>query len=142
MYKLLIALSILTVGCNNNPVSSHEIFDFEVTMKNYELSNDDYYHIQLDDVNQTLEKLIVNTYRSDIQKISWSASDTYELEINGIMYEVDLVNSASYTDNGIAYTMLGLYPDMVGDTISISAFYIDYENGSQEYEDIIEIILE
>ena len=111
-------------------------------MKNYELSNDDYYHIQLDDVNQTLEKLIVNTYRSDIQKISWSASDTYELEINGIMYEVDLVNSASYTDNGIAYTMLGLYPDMVGDTISISAFYIDYENGSQEYEDIIEIILE
>ena len=80
-----------------------------------------------------------NTNRTDIQKVYWVADKIYEYEYNGVTFEVDIVNPASYTDNGYGYTMFGPFPTMVGDTVMVISYYNDWEN---DYSDTIKIILE
>ena len=50
------------------------------------------------------------------------------------------INHYSYTDDGVAHTVLGPWEVMVGDTIGVYTTYVD-ECGTDHY-DIIKVILE
>ena len=136
---LLITLSLIMIGCEDNPMSSYPVYDFNVVIENYETDTNGYYHLELNSDSQTLQKLTAYTDNPTIQKIYWDADKTYQYEYNGIMFDVDIINHASYTnENGEAFTMFGPHPSMVGDTVNVICYYDDYN----EYFKTIKIILE
>ena len=138
MKNILLILILILVGCEN-PMEPQEQYQFDVYVENVEPDENNFYHLELDDNNQTLQRLVANTNRNDIQKVYWVADKIYEYEYNGVLFEVDIVNPASYTDDGYAYTMFGPFPTMVGDTVTIVSYYNDWE---YDYENTIKIILE
>ena len=73
--------------------------------------------------NQTFTTLRAQTGSKDIyQKLAWAANK--EVLLNGIWTNV--VNTTSYTnEEGIAYTVLGVWKESVSDTITI---YCGYDN--------------
>jgi hypothetical protein len=137
--KIILPIVILIlVGCEN-PMEPHEEYQFDISVENSIPDENNFYHLELDNNNQTLQRLVANTNRTDIQKVYWEADQIYEYEYNGVTFEVDIVNPASYTDNGYGYTMFGPFPTMVGDTVVIASYYNDWE---YNYSDTIKIILE
>ena len=138
MKNILLILILILVGCEN-PMEPQEEYQFDISVENVEPDENNFYHLELDDDNQTLQRLVANTNRNDIQKVYWVADKIYEYEYNGVTFEVDVVNPASYTDDGYAYTMFGPFPTMVGDTVTIVSYYNDWE---YDYSDTIKIILE
>ena len=138
MKNILPILILILVGCEN-PMEPQEEYQFDISVENVEPDENNFYHLELDDDNQTLQRLVANTNRNDIQKVYWVADKIYEYEYNGVTFEVDVVNPASYTDDGYAYTMFGPFPTMVGDTVTIVSYYNDWE---YDYSDTIKIILE
>ena len=138
MKNILLILILILVGCEN-PMEPQEQYQFDVYVENVEPDENNFYHLELDDNNQTLQRLVANTNRNDIQKVYWVADKIYEYEYNGVLFEVDIVNPTSYTDDGYAYTMFGPFPTMVGDTVTIVSYYNDWE---YDYENTIKIILE
>ena len=138
MKYILSLLILILIGCES-PLESQPQYEFEINVEDMNPDENNYFHLELDDNNQTLKKLVANTNRTDIQKVYWKADKVYEHEYNGVIFEVDIVNPASYTDNGYAYTMFGPFPTMVGDTVMIISYYNDWH---YDYEDTIKIVLE
>ena len=142
MFRLNLLISfilLIIVGCDDNPMSSFPTYDFDVVMENHEIDGSDYYHLELDSDSQTLQKLIAYTNNPNIQKVYWEADKTYQYEYNGIMFDVDIINHASYTNSdGEAFTMFGPHPNMIGDTVTVFCYY----NDNYDYSKIINIILE
>ena len=52
----------------------------------------------------------------------------------------NLVNFSSYTDNGAAHTVLGVWEQFIGDTIKVYSGYVDECNN--QYIDSIEVIID
>jgi len=97
-----------------------------------------YYHIELlEGYNQTFSTLDANTGSTFlIQKVYWGSD-------KGIMYggePVSCVNPASYTDNGVAHTVLSVWKVMVTDTITVYAGY--YDDCHVEHMDSIKVIVD
>jgi hypothetical protein len=136
--KLLFVVIIILVGCEN-PMEPQEEYQFDISIENILPDENQFYHLELDNNNQTLQRLVANTNRTDIQKVYWVADKTYEYEYNGITFEVDIVNHASYTNDGYAHTMFGPFPTMIGDTVTVTSYYNDWE---YDYSNTIKIILE
>ena len=139
---LYIFIYTLLVGCDTQTTQPGTETDYflEVTAPNLELDVNGYYHIEfLDSYSQTFTTLDANTGSEILhQKVSWdSDSGIYE------SYTDDLVNSvnpASYTNNGIAHTVLSVWEENIGDTITVYAWYRD-EN-STEYINYLRVIVE
>ena len=140
--KLFIYIFIYTllVGCNiQDPLSNNECESdcfLEVSAPSLQMDGNGYYHIEwLEGYNQTFSTLDANTGSTFlIQKVYWSSD-------SGIEYGntfVSSVNPASYTDNGIAHTVLAVWEEMIGDTITVYAGY--YDDCSNEHKDIIKFI--
>ena len=128
--KLFIYIFIYTllVGCDTqNPLNNEECeSDFMMNVEAPELEMDEngYYHIEwLEGYNQTFSTLDANTGSTFlVQKVYWNSD-------SGIEYGgefVSCVNPASYTNNGIAHTVMAVWEEMVGDTIMIYAGFTDW----------------
>ena len=92
--------------------------------------------LMLEGYNQTFSTLNANTGSNGIQKVYWSSD-------RGITYggePVSCVNSASYTDNGIAHTVLSVWGVMITDTITVYAGY--HDDCDIEHVDSIKVIVE
>ena len=57
---LFISLSLIMIGCEDNPMSSYPVYDFDVTIENYETDVNGYYHLQLESNSQTLQKIYLS----------------------------------------------------------------------------------
>ena len=81
-----------------------------------------YYHTEwLEGYNQTFNTLEVITNAYGYNKIYWGCD-------SGIEYGgefVSCVNPASYTNNGTAHTVMAVWEEMIGDTITIYAMFED-----------------
>ena len=142
---IYIFIYTLLVGCNTqNPLSSDN--DNECTTDCYlnieapslQMDENGYYHIEwLEGYNQTFSTLDANTGSTFlIQKVHWNSD-------SGIEYGgefVSCVNPASYTDNGIAHTVLSVWEVMITDTITVYAGY--YDECDIEHMDSIKVIVE
>lgn len=136
---LLISLSLIVIGCDDNPMSVNQVYDFDVVIENNQVDNNGYYHLELESDSQTLQKLTAYTDNPTIQRVYWDADKTYQYDYNGVTFDVDIINHASYTnDDGEAFTMFGPHPNMVGDTVNVICYY----NDEYEYFKTINIILE
>ena len=138
---LYIFIYTLLVGCNTqNPLNSECETDcyLDVEAPSLQMDENGYYHIEwLEGYNQTFSTLDANTGSTFlIQKVYWSSD-------SGIEYGntfVSSVNPASYTDNGIAHTVLAVWEEMIGDTITVYVGY--YDDCSNEHRDLIKVIVE
>jgi hypothetical protein len=101
-----------------------------------------YYHFKLSDGivwnNKTSRiKMVANTNNPNTQKVGFAASDYW----NYNDMEIPLINSASYTKDGFAYSWMAVPFTMIGDTIYVMSRYVD-EYEVLEYTEKIGVIME
>ena len=129
---------ILLTGCEDNIqeecYSNHHL---EIDAPSLQKPND-YYRLEyLSDYVQTFTTLRANTNSTDeYQKLAWVSNR--EILISG--YWTNLVNRTSYTDDdGYAYTVLGVWEEFIGDTITV---YCGYEDMCFHFIDSLKVIIE
>ena len=139
---IYIFIYTLLVGCNTqNPLTNDECETdcyLNIEAPSLQMDENGYYHIEwLEGYNQTFSTLDANTGSTFlIQKVYWGCD-------KGIMYSgepVSCVNPASYTDDGIAHTVLSVWEVMITDTITVYAGY--YDDCDVEHMDSIKVIVE
>jgi len=132
---IILALFIST-GCEDEYKCEENYLEIDAPNL---LKTDGYYRLTLlEGYNQTFTTLRAETGSMDIyQKLAWAANK--EVLINGIW--TNLVNPTSYTnEEGIAYTVLGVWKESVSDTITI---YCGYDNECEvHFIDLINVIIE
>jgi len=138
--SMYIFIYTLLVGCNTqNPLNSEcESNCFlDVEAPSLQMDDNGYYHIEwLEGYTQTFSTLDANTGSNEIVKVMWSSDSG--INYNG--YWVSSVNPASYTDNGIAHTVLAAWEEQIGDTLTVYAQYQD--ECDIEYLDLIKVVIE
>ena len=139
--KLFIYIFIYTllVGCDtlilNNECESECFLDVEAP--SLQIDNNGYYHMEwLEGYTQTFSTLDANTGSNKILKVMWDSDSG----INYSGYWVSSVNPASYTDGGVAHTVLAAWEEQIGDTLTVYAQYQD-ECGV-EYTDSIKVVVD
>jgi len=132
---IILALFIST-GCEDEYKCEGNYLEIDVPNL---LKTDGYYRLTfLEGYNQTFTTLRAQTGSEDnYQKLAWAANK--EVLLNGIWTNV--VNTASYTnEEGIAYTVLSVWEESAGDTITI---YCGYDNECEvHFIDLINVIIE
>jgi len=134
----VIFIYILLIGCENN--IQNECFTeniLELDVSSLQKAGGHYRLKFLNDYVQTFTTLKANTGSTDeYQKLTWISNK--EILIDG--YWINLVNKNSYTDdNGYAYTVLGVWEEFVGDTITV---YCGYQDMCLDYIDSLKVIIE
>ena len=97
-----------------------------------------YYRLKfLPEYVQTFATLRAKTGSFDeYQKVKWIANK--HMLINNI--HTDIINGSSYTDEaGEAFTVLGVYEQLIGDTITV---YCGYNNMCYNFIDSLKVIIE
>ena len=136
---LYIFIYTLLVGCDtlilNNECETDCYLD--VGAPSLQIDENGYYHMEwLEGYNQTFSTLDANTGSDGIVKVMWESDSG--INYNG--YWVSSVNPASYTDNGVAHTVLAAWEEQIGDTLTVYAQYQD-ECGI-EYLDSIKVVID
>jgi len=132
----VIFIYILLIGCVDTLDECYSDYYLEIDAPSLEKSTG-YYELEfLSEYIQTFTTLRAQT-GVEYQRILWISNK--EIELNGIW--TNLVNSTSYTDNdGEAYTVLGVWEEFIGDTITV---YCGYEDMcSSRYIDSLKVIIE
>ena len=136
---MYIFIYTLLVGCDtlisNNECDTDCYLEVEST--DLQIDDNGYYHMEwLEGYTQTFSTLDANTGSDEIVKVMWSSDSG--INYNG--YWVSSVNPASYTDNGIAHTVLAAWEEQIGDTLTVYAQYQD--ECDIEYLDLIKVVIE
>ena len=102
-----------------------------------EMDENGYYHIEwLEGYNQTFSTLDADTGSDEIVKVMWESDSG----INHLGYWVSSVNPASYTNNGIAHTVLAVWEEQIEDTLIV---YAGYNDGCDiEHIDSIKVVVD
>ena len=147
---LVIFISVLITGCDNQYIVEPDLWEIEDNEENievdYYLELDSYlpidengYYIMeyLNSYNQTFTTLTAETGSPDYyQKVAWISNK----EIWMGNQWINLVNESSYTDElGEAHTVLGVWNEFIGDTVKVYAGYNDEYNN--HYLDSLEVII-
>ena len=113
----------------------------EVTAPSLELDDNGYYHIEfLDNYSQTFSTLDANTGSEDMyQKVYWDSDSGIYESFTGDW--VSCVNHASYTNYGVAHTVLSVWEENVGDTVTVYTWYKETIN-STEFIDSIKVVVD
>ena len=136
---LYIFIYTLLVGCDtlilNNDCESDCYL--EVEAPSLQMDGNGYYHMEwLEGYTQTFSTLNANTGLDGVVKVMWESDSG--IDYNG--YWVSSVNPASYTDNGVAHTVLAVWEGQIGDTLTVYARYQD--DCGIEYLDSIKVVIE
>ena len=136
---LYIFIYTLLVGCDtlisNNDCNSDCYL--EVEAPSLQMDGNGYYHMEwLEGYTQTFSTLDANTGSDGITKVMWDSDSG----INYSGYWVSSVNHASYTDNGVAHTVLSAWGEQIGDTLTVYAWYQD--ECDIEYIDSIKVVVD
>jgi hypothetical protein len=134
---LVICTYILLVGCEDKAMLEPCDNGLGIEAESLILGNDGYYRLTwLPNYIQTFTTLTAYTESEEIQKLAWQSNK--EIEIQGVW--TNLVNPASYSDEeGEAHTVLGVWEEFVGDTITVYCGYEDRCNN--HYVDSLKVII-
>ena len=142
MRKLIsyIFICILLIGCEyENPLTSECESDFEMdVVSDLVMDENGYYHIEwLDGYNQTFATLEAVTNTKGYNRIYWGCDSG--IEYNGEF--IECINQVSYTQEGtgIAQQTMGIWEEMVNDTLTIYAGFEDW--CCIQYVDSIKVIV-
>jgi hypothetical protein len=141
---LYIFIYTLLVGCDTQSILTNETSEecvsdcyLKVSAPSLQIDGNGYYHMEwLEGYNQTFSTLDANTGSDGITKVMWDSDSG----INYSGYWVNSVNPASYTNDGVAHTVLSAWEEQIGDTLTIYAGYMD-ECGV-EYIDSIKVVID
>ena len=141
---LYIFIYTLLVGCDTQSILTNETSEecvsncyLEISAPSLQIDENEYYHMEwLEGYNQTFSTLDANTGSDVITKVMWDSDSG----INYSGYWVSSVNPASYTNDGVAHTVLSAWEEQIGDTLTIYAGYMD-ECGI-EYIDSIKVVVD
>ena len=129
----------LLVGCDtlilNNECESECFLD--VKAPSLQMDGNGYYHMEwLEGYTQTFSTLDANTGSDEIVKVLWESDSG----INYSGYWVSSVNPASYTDDGVAHTVVAAWEEQIGDTLTVYAWYQD--ECDIEYLDSMKVVID
>ena len=131
MGKLIsyIFIYVLLTGCDvENPLVNEyqeceSDFIMNVEAPELELDENGYYKMEwIEGYSQTFTTLNAVTNTEGYNKIYWNSE--YGIEYNGEF--VSCVNPSSMTNNGIAQTIMAVWEEMIGDTLTIYAGFCDW----------------
>ena len=136
---IYIFIYTLLVGCDtlilNNDCETDCYLDVEAP--SLQIDENGYYHMEwLEGYTQTFSTLDANTVSNEIVKVMWDSDSG----INYGGYWVSSVNPASYTNNGIAHTVLSAWEEQIGDTLTVYVWYRD--KCDTEYMDSMGVIID
>jgi len=136
---VIIVGSLLLIGCELEPKSP--TYDFELYPESLTEDKNGYYHFDLSEgiVHSGISsrtKIVANTNNPNIQKVGFAASDYWNYD----NMEIPLINGASYTKDGFAYSWMAVPFTMINDTIYIKSRYFD-EYEAVEYIEKIGVIM-
>ena len=135
-----IFIYIFIIGCDNIMAPDCSGYYLDTNAPSLEIDGNGYYHIEfLNDYSQTFTTLKAETGITDnYQKVKWISDYEYNMGNNNW---VNLVNQHSYTDDeGYAYTVLSVWQEFVGDTITV---YTGYSSGCGiQFTDTLGVIVE
>ncbi len=140
-YIFIYIVMVITTGCESSvmgPCVSES--DMIVNAPNLTQDNNGYYHMYfVDGYIQTFATIEANI-NLDYWPVAWISNKEYNIEHMGTDNWTNLVNKTSYTnDEGVAYTVLGVWETFVGDTIKI---YSGYENECDiHFVDSLEVVV-
>jgi len=137
---LYIFIYVLLIGCETSLTPCIDDCHLNVSAPSLQMDENGYYHIEwLDGYVQTFSTLQADT-GVDYQRVGWVSNKEINIQHNGTDNFTNLVNPSSYTDDeGIAYTVLGIWENFVGDTIKV---YCGYTNNCEiRYIDSLEVIV-
>lgn len=125
-YFLIFIYTLLLTSCDVDSISGPTNCDGEgyltISAPSLNLDENGYYRMEfLSDYVQTFTTLNAETGRS-YEKIAWMSNK--EILIEG--HWTNLVNGSSYTDDeGLGHSVLGVWREFVGDTITVYCGYTD-----------------
>jgi hypothetical protein len=135
-----IFIYVMLIGCEGeNPLTSEceSGCYLNIEASNLVIDKNGYHHMEwLSGYNQTFATIKANTGSNYITKVYWDTD-------LGMWWHGEVVkpiNHASYTDEGIATTILGPWDIMIDDTITVYSTYED--NCGYEYLDSIKVIVD
>ena len=137
--KIVITLvSLFIIGCDLSPKPI--VYNFELYAESFEEDGRGFYHFKMSDgITHNLTsrtKFVANTNNPNIQKVLfYSGSWEYNNE------SVPIINGASYTKDGKAFSWAAIPLSLIGDTIYIKAEYFD-EYEWLDYSKTIGVIME
>ena len=141
---IYIFIYTLLVGCDVERIIGVEDcttflgYDYlEVSAPSLQMDDNGYYHMEwLEGYTQTFSTLDANTGSDEIVKVLWDSD-------SGIYYSgywVSSVNPASYTDDGVAHTVVAAWEEQIGDTLTVYAWYRG--KCDIEYTDSIKVVID
>ena len=136
---LYIFIYTLLVGCDTLILNSECETDcyLDVEAPSLQMDGNGYYHMEwLEGYTQTFSTLDANTGSDEIVKVLWESDSG----INYSGYWVSSVNPASYTDDGVAHTVLAAWEEQINDTLTVYAQY--HDNCGIEYIDSIKVVVD
>ena len=103
--------------------------DFKVELLNernypWKIKEDGTYIVKVGKA-QTILKMKATTNSSKTERITWKTKNEFYWSDGMRTDTYPVVNPASYTKDGVGYSMVGLMPEMKGKTITIYGFYYD-----------------
>ena len=138
---VFIFIYIFIIGCDENPMTVNCVDCYlDLDAPDLVIDENGYYIMEfLDGYIQTFSTVRAFT-GIDSQIIGWMSNTKYCTEFMGLIECVDVVNQSSYTnEEGIAHTILGVWENFVGDTITIYSGY--YDNCQNQYLDSLKVIV-
>ena len=140
-FIIYIFIYTLLVGCDTQNILTNSECEsdcfLDISAPSLQIDDNGYYHIEwIDGYYQTFSTLSADTGSDLIHKVYWDSN-------LGIVYSgefISAVNRASYTDEGVAHTVLSIWENMIGDTLKIYAGY--YDDCDFQHSDSIGVIVE
>ncbi len=124
---LLFACDDLVPNDNQQIPSEEEQLSFSVSMLNergYPMSVDDkVYTITISSNHQSIFKMKGITKSNMTERITWTKNKSYSWSNGIVVDDYWLVNPASYTKDGVGYSMTAFMPEMKGSSVIIYGHY-------------------
>ena len=142
---LYIFIYVLCISCSDITGSTDYVCDYcelELSIDELGMDSNNYYQLYFNqNYYQTFTKVTAYVGYED-EYVGWTSNKYFVTEIHGYEEYVNVVNGSSYTtEEGYAYTMLGIYEENVGDTIIVYCGYYD-EYGYQHLDSLGVIVYE
>ena len=130
----IFSLFLVFVSCRldsqypyNDEIISNPIKGFEIELLNergYPMSvNGNEYIVEISPSYQSIFKVKGITGSSNTERITWNTKNDYWWSNGLVVDEYWIVNPASYTKDGVGYSMVGLMPELKDKSIIIYGHY-------------------
>ena len=130
------------VGCDTTiytPVGCTEC-TIQLSVPDLNKDSNGYYHLNWLDGNVQIFTRVEANVGHSYEYVGWTSDTYFDGCVYGYCEPISIVNESSYSDmDGIAYTLIGVYEDNIGDTAMV---YCGYYRMGKQYLDSLGVIID